>query len=196
MAYTLKGKKCGTIRFKPLKNGIVDKESESYSSTVTSNPIEKGSEINDHVNNASPVLNLAGVLVDGNKSKKALLNMRDERDIIKYTGKTQMKNLVITSLKFDGTSKNKKGYTFTASLKQVQITAPKKKGKKKKKKKMSEQDSGKSKKKKLKSTKNKGHTAKASASVSSASKKKLNKAKKSKSSKAPLTRKTKGYSGA
>lgn len=194
MAYTLKGKKCGAVRFEPLKNGIVDKESESYSSTVTSNPIEKGSEINDHVNNASPVLNLAGVLVDGNKSKKALLNMRDSRDIIKYTGKTQMKNMVITSLKFDGTSKNKKGYTFTATLKRVQITAPKKKGKQKKK--MSEQDSGKSKKKKLKSTKNKGHTAKASASVSSASKKKLKKAKKSKSSKAPLTRKTKGYSGA
>lgn len=193
MAYTLKGKKCGKVRFVPLKSGVVEKESESYSSTVTSNPIEKGSEINDHVNNSSGALSIAGTLVGGSKEKKDLLKMRNERDIIKYTGKTQMKNLVFTSLKFDSTSKNKKGYTFSASLKQIQITAPKKK---KKKKKMSDQDSGKSKKKKLKKTKNKGHTAKASISVSSSGKKKLQKAKKSKTSKAPLTRKTKGYSGA
>ena len=34
MAYTLAGRKGGTVRFEPLENGIVEKESESYSSTV------------------------------------------------------------------------------------------------------------------------------------------------------------------
>ena len=53
MAYTLTGRKSGTVRFNPMQTGVVEKESESYSSTVTSNPIENGSTINDHVNNAS-----------------------------------------------------------------------------------------------------------------------------------------------
>ena len=35
MAYTLAGRKGGTVRFEPLENGIVEKESESYSSSVT-----------------------------------------------------------------------------------------------------------------------------------------------------------------
>ena len=50
MAYTLTGRKGGTVRFVPFQTGVVEKESESYSSSVTSNPIEAGSEINDHVN--------------------------------------------------------------------------------------------------------------------------------------------------
>ena len=62
MAYTLTGRKSGTVRFNPMQTGVVEKESESYSSTVTSNPIENGSTINDHVNNASGTLNISGVI--------------------------------------------------------------------------------------------------------------------------------------
>ena len=51
MAYTLTGRKGGTVRFVPFENGVVEKESESYSSSVTSNPVEDGADINDHVNN-------------------------------------------------------------------------------------------------------------------------------------------------
>ena len=50
MAYTLTGRKGGTVRFVPFENGVVEKESESYSSSVTSNPVEDGADINDHVN--------------------------------------------------------------------------------------------------------------------------------------------------
>ena len=53
MAYTLTGRKSGTVRFNPMQTGVVEKESESYSSTVTSNPIENGSTINDHVSKAA-----------------------------------------------------------------------------------------------------------------------------------------------
>ena len=35
MAYTLTGRKGGTVRFVPFENGVVEKESESYSSSVT-----------------------------------------------------------------------------------------------------------------------------------------------------------------
>ena len=46
MAYTLTGRKSGTVRFEPRSTGVIEKESESYSSSVTSNPIENGAEIN------------------------------------------------------------------------------------------------------------------------------------------------------
>ena len=65
MAYTLTGRKGGTVRFVPFQTGVVEKESESYSSSVTSNPIEAGSEINDHVNNAAGTLNISGTIVGG-----------------------------------------------------------------------------------------------------------------------------------
>ena len=50
MAYVLRGRKGGTVRFIPLENGVIEKESESYSSSVTSNPVEDGADIDDHVN--------------------------------------------------------------------------------------------------------------------------------------------------
>lgn len=53
MAYVLRGRKGGTVRFIPLENGVIEKESESYSSSVTSNPVEDGADIDDHVNNAA-----------------------------------------------------------------------------------------------------------------------------------------------
>ena len=31
MAYVLRGRKGGTVRFIPLENGVIEKESESYS---------------------------------------------------------------------------------------------------------------------------------------------------------------------
>ena len=90
MAYLLIGRKSGTVRFEPFDNGLVEKESESYSSSITSNPIENGAEINDHVNNAAGVLNISGTIVGGDGAIDALKAMRDSRDIITYIGVTRM----------------------------------------------------------------------------------------------------------
>lgn len=124
MAYTLTGRRGGTVRFLPFRTGVVEKESESYSSSVTSNPIEAGSEINDHVNNAAGTLNISGTIVGGDNAVNALKAMRDSRDILTYTGVTRMANLVFTSLKFDYTYKNKDGASFSATLMQIRTTAP------------------------------------------------------------------------
>lgn len=45
MAYMLTSSKGGTVRFIPNDTGVVEKESESYSSSVTSNPVEDGADI-------------------------------------------------------------------------------------------------------------------------------------------------------
>ena len=123
MAYVLRGRKGGTVRFIPLENGVIEKESESYSSSVTSNPVEDGADIDDHVNNAAGTLNISGTIIGGDGAINALKSMRDRRDVITYIGVTRMNNLVFTSLKFDRSYKNRHGASFSATLKQVQITS-------------------------------------------------------------------------
>lgn len=194
MAYTLTGRKGGTVRFVPMKNGVVEKESESYSSSVTSNPVEGGADINDHVNNAAGKLTISGTIVGGSEAINALKAMRDSRDVITYKGKMRMGNLVFTSLKFDYSYKNKKGASFSATLTKILTTSPEYVPMNTKKS-MTSQDSGKSKKKQLKKTKKAGLKAKSLQTVSSASREKYLSANNRKSSSAPLTRKTGSYSG-
>lgn len=194
MAYTLTGRRGGTVRFVPSQNGLIEKESESYSSTVTSNPIEDGAEINDHVNNASGQLSLAGTIIGGDSAINALKEMRASRDILTYIGKTRMTNLVFTSLKFDHTYKNRDGASFTATLKQIQTSSseyipageslP-----------MTSQDAGRATDQQLAKTSNAGLTTVSLQSVSSASVERYADAYTGPSSSAPLTRRTGGYDG-
>lgn len=194
MAYTLTGRRGGTVRFVPSQNGLVEKESESYSSSVTSNPIEDGAEINDHVNNASGQLNISGTIIGGEGAINALKSMRASRDILTYIGKTRMTNLVFTSLKFDYSYKNRDGASFTATLKQVQTSSseyvpageslP-----------MTSQDAGRSGDQQLAKTANAGLTTISLQSVSSASAERYAEAYTGPSSSAPLTRLTGGYDG-
>ncbi len=193
MAYTLSSSK-GTVRFIPSQNGLIEKESESYSSSVTSNPIESGGEINDHVNNAAGTLSISGTIIGGESAINMLKAMRDSRAIMTYTGVTRMSNLVFTSLKFDRGYKNSKGASFSAAFKQVQITTagyvsmdgneP-----------MTSQDSGKSSDAQLSKTTNTGLTSVSSESVSSSSAERYGAAYTQSSSSAPATRVTEGYNG-
>ena len=194
MAYTLTGSKGGTVRFVPMQNGIVEKESESYSSTVTSNPVENGADINDHVNNAAGSLTISGTIIGGDGAVNALKAMRDSRDILTYTGVTRMRNLVFTSLKFDRSYKNKGGATFSATLKQVNTTTseyvPMDSEES-----MVSQDADKSSDKQLAQTANAGTTVVSVQSVSAASAGRYRAGYKQSSSNAPLMRKTCGYNG-
>ncbi len=194
MAYTLTGKKSGTVRFEPRSTGVVEKESESYSSSVTSNPIEDGAEINDHVNNAAGTLNISGTIIGGDGAINSLKAMRARRELITYTGVTRISNLVFTNLKFDRSYKNKNGAAFSATLKQVQTSAsefvpmdaelP-----------MTSQDAGKSGDQQLAKTANYGLTVVAVQTVSSSSAERYEAAYKQPGSSAPLTRQTGGYAG-
>lgn len=194
MAYILVGRRGGTVRFEPFENGIIEKESESYSSSVTSNPVEDGADINDHVNNAAGTLNISGVIIGGEGAVNALKAMREFRDVLTYIGMTRMSNLVFTSLKFDRSHKVKNGASFSATLTQIRTTSPEyvPMGMEAS---MLSQDSGKSSNAQLRRTANAGMKMVASQSVSSSSSAKHAAAYKHSSSNAPLTRITGGYSG-
>lgn len=194
MAYTLTGRKGGTVRFVPFENGLVEKESESYSSSVTSNPVESGADINDHVNNAAGQLTISGTIVGGDSAINALKAMRESRDIITYTGVIRMTNLVFTSLKFDRSYKNRNGASFSATLKQVRLVTseyvPMDSEVL-----MSSQDAGKTDNQQLTKTTSTGMTAASLQSVSSASAEHYRAAYIMPSSSAPLTRTMIGYAG-
>lgn len=194
MAYVLEGRNGGTVRFEPYETGIVDSESESYSSSVTSNPVEEGADMNDHVNNAAGTLSISGVIIGGDTAVEALKEMRESRDILTYTGVTRMTNLVFTSLKFQRTYKNKEGASFSATLQQVKITSaeyvPMDSEKP-----MTSQDAGKSSNQQLAKTSNAGMQTVSTQSVSPVSAERLSAAYNTVSSAAPLTRQTGGYDG-
>ncbi len=194
MAYTLTGRKSGTVRFNPMQTGVVEKESESYSSTVTSNPIENGSTINDHVNNDAGSFSISGTIVGGEGAINALKAMRDSRDIITYIGVSRVTNLVFTSLKFDRSYKNKNGAAFSATFKRVQTTSPEyiPAGESLP---MTSQDAGKFDDAQLSKTANAGLTTVSLQSVSPASLERHTAAYSLPSSTAPMTRLTGGYSG-
>lgn len=194
MAYTLTGRKGGTVRFVPLQTGVVSKESESYSSSVTSNPIENGSDINDHVNNDAGTLSISGVIVGGEGAINALKAMRESRDILTYVGATRMANLVFTSLKFDRDYKNRNGASFSATLKQIKTSSPEYVPMDAQVS-MTGQDAGKSGNPQLAKTANAGMTTVAIQSVSAASADRYQQAYVPPSSSAPLTRRTGGYNG-
>lgn len=194
MAYTLTGRKGGTVRFVPLDTGVVEKESESYSSSVTSNPIEDGADINDHVNNAMGQLTISGTIIGGERAINALKAMRDARDIMTYIGVTRLSGLVFTSLKFDRSYKNKNGASFSATLKQIRTSSSEyvsMNGVES----MTSQDAGKSSNAQLARTKNAGQKTVALQTVSAASIERRSVAYAGGSSSAPLTRRTGGYSG-
>ena len=80
MAYTITGEKCGTVRLDAEKTGVVVTESVQRSSKVTSNPVEKGSDINDHVINDPVVFSITGVFLDEDQSD-ILERMWKEKDL-------------------------------------------------------------------------------------------------------------------
>lgn len=118
--YVLQGAKCGTVRFIPAM-GTVNKETVSRSSTVTDNPVESGESISDHVFRQPRSIQLAGTVVDGAAAIATLDAMWNKGDVLTYTGRNRIENLVIQQLQSTHDAKNRKGFTFTATLKQITV---------------------------------------------------------------------------
>lgn len=118
--YVLQGAKCGTVRFTPAI-GTVGKETVSRSSTVTDNPVESGESISDHVFRQPRTIQLAGTVVDGAQAIAILDAMWKGGDVLTYTGRNRIENLVIQQLQSTHDAKNRKGFTFTATLKQITV---------------------------------------------------------------------------
>jgi len=124
MAYVIEGsRKSGVVRFLPDENGTVQSESVSMNSKVTANPVESGSDITDHVVNETARFSISGTIIGGKQAVDTLIKMRDTRDILTYRGRYRLSNLVITSLTFNYSAKNRDGCAFSASFQEVIISS-------------------------------------------------------------------------
>ena len=123
MAYTITGRKTGTVKFQP-NTGTITQETMTKSSKMTSNAIEGGSTIEDHVSLNPEQLQIAGVVVKNHGSYKSKLEaMWKNRDLVTYAGKFRVTDYVIINLQMKNLPSNKKGFAFTATLQKANISS-------------------------------------------------------------------------
>ena len=123
MAYTLTGEQCGTVRLDPKTTGIIITETVQRTSKVTSNPVEKGANITDHVI-ADPIkFTITGLFIGGDKQAAILRRMWQKKDLLEYVGKNRISNCVITNYKADSKANSKNGESFTLQLQVVTIAS-------------------------------------------------------------------------
>lgn len=119
MAYTLTGENCGTVRLDAATTGVIITESVQRSSKVTSNPVEQGADINDHVVNDPLKFTITGVTINGDGQAAILRRMWQQKDVLTYVGRNRIENCVIISYKSDSNAKNLNGSNFTIQLQVV-----------------------------------------------------------------------------
>ncbi len=123
MSYRLTGRKTGTITFSP-DAGTILRETATRSSKMTSNAVEGGSSIEDHVYLNPEQLQLEGVVVKHHSSFRSKLeSMWRNRDLVTYIGKIRVSGCVITSLQIKNDPSNKTGFRFTATLQKANMVA-------------------------------------------------------------------------
>ena len=123
MSYQIVGKKCGTVSFQS-RAGTIKSESLTSSSKMTSNAIEGGSSIEDHVQLNPEQMQISGVVVkNADQYQDALNRMWKARDLVSYYGRIKLIDCVITSLKTNMLPDNKNGFTFTATLQKANIVS-------------------------------------------------------------------------
>lgn len=119
--YTLEGQKYGTVLLDPLKTGVVTSEAVSLQSTITDNPVEGGGNIQDHVFCQPLTIQIQGTAINGADTIDTLRHMWKKGDILTYTGRNRITNLVIQNLQSTHDPTNRTGFNFTATLKQITI---------------------------------------------------------------------------
>lgn len=123
MSYILTGKKSGTVTFSPY-TGTITQETVTKSSKMTSNAIEDGSAIEDHVYLNPEQLQIEGIVTKDQSSFKSRLEaMWKSRDLVDYIGKVRASGYVITSLQIRNGPTNKKGFKFSATLQKANIVS-------------------------------------------------------------------------
>lgn len=121
--YRLIGRKSGTVSFTNV-TGTVTQETLTKTSKITSNAIEDGSSIEDHVYLNPEQLQIEGVVVKNYSSyRSALENMWKSRDLVTYEGQIRVTDYVITNLQIKNSAGNRDGFRFTATLQKANIVS-------------------------------------------------------------------------
>ncbi|MFJ6210599.1 phage baseplate protein [Lysinibacillus sp. NPDC092081] len=101
---------------------VITGVSAPESSTTTDHALEDGEQITDHVKSNPITISLTGIMLDDTEAKVLKLReYREKGEIIDFNYMTTLKHVVITDFNRDYGAKNKDGYAFTMTLKQIKV---------------------------------------------------------------------------
>jgi len=101
---------------------VITDVSVRESSSTTDHALEDGEQITDHVKSDPITISLKGVILDDTERKVLKLReYREKGEIINYDYMTSLKTMVITDFSRDYSSDVKDGYSFSMTLKQIQV---------------------------------------------------------------------------
>lgn len=103
---------------------VVEKEQFAGDADVTTNPVESGESIADHVEPKPFTHQINGVLVDPGSEAKfgSMWSMYKHRQIVKFVGRLGIQSVVITHLGRDYEGDIANGMSFDMTYTEVQIT--------------------------------------------------------------------------
>jgi hypothetical protein len=102
---------------------VVLEESPDYQNQVTSNAVENGSDVADHVKNTPETLAIRGVIT-GDQAAERLKKLREflkAGELLTYIGRNVFTNVVIESLTTRHTAQVRDGYECNLTLKHVRV---------------------------------------------------------------------------
>lgn len=107
-----------------IYNLFVISESPQYSVQTTSYPVEKGIAFTDHVNPEPESLQIE-VFLSGSNYQKTLDQLKNSMyrgDIMTYSGRFIMRNVIIESISSNADKSAKNGVQASITLKQIRVT--------------------------------------------------------------------------
>ena len=105
--------------------GVVIDEDVSRKSKVTENPVETGSNVNDHILFENNGFSITAMVVDGNM-RDILKRMHENGELVKYRGIESFDDLVITDLKMKYTPNNQSGFALSMTFKKLLLVSAQK----------------------------------------------------------------------
>ncbi|WP_196426464.1 phage baseplate protein [Paenibacillus campinasensis] len=104
---------------------LVESENPTFENEITSQPVEKGVDVSDHVQRKPRTLNLTGFVAgpDASKTREYLKNASDKGRVVWYSGRNTMQG-VITGLNTTHDSTVGDGFAFAFTIQEIRVAAP------------------------------------------------------------------------
>lgn len=102
-------------------------ESRPHDNEVTTHPVEDGVDITDHVRKQPKVYSIEGHVGDNEDpgaKHLALSYLWARGDLVDYSGRTKMKNVIVENFTSDVDESTQKGFTFSLTLREIDIAKP------------------------------------------------------------------------
>lgn len=99
----------------------VTSEDNDFPVDITTQPVEKGNDVTDHVQPKPRTLSISGSVVENAaKIQQFIVKAKDSGQIVKFTGRTTFTGL-ISGFQPKRTYKNASGFEFTLTMTEVKI---------------------------------------------------------------------------